>query len=419
MRNRLFVVLIACLACAAEIQAQENPAAPTGPASSAPVLQEAEPPGPFWDDHGGPAPYRVWAGAEYLLWWMKGDKLPPLVTTSPAGTPVSEAGALGAPGTTVLFGGSRVNEDLRSGGRFTLGFWFNEAQTCGIEADFFELEDKASGFLASSSGSPILARPFFDAVAGQQSAELVAFPGLLAGNVAASAVSTGVTGVDVLFRCNLCCTTGCCSSYRLDAVAGYRFLHLADDVSVNENLVSTSSSSPSFIPVGTAIGVFDQFETTNTFHGGDLGLRGEARWGSWILSGRADVALGDNHEVLNINGSTLVSVPGAPPPVTHVGGLLALESNIGHFSRDQFVAIPEFGLKLGYLVTPRIQLFAGYTLLYWGQAVRAGNAIDTVVNPNLLPPPISPLVGPLRPEPRFDPTSLWVQGIDLGLEFRY
>src|SRR5262249_50837045 len=61
-------------------------------------------------------PTWVWADAEYLLWWMKGDSLPPLITSSPAGTPQSQAGVLGAPGTAVLFGGSGVNSDLRSGG---------------------------------------------------------------------------------------------------------------------------------------------------------------------------------------------------------------------------------------------------------------------------------------------------------------
>ena len=32
-------------------------------------------------------PGRVWAEAEFLLWWQRGFAVPPLVTTSPAGTP--------------------------------------------------------------------------------------------------------------------------------------------------------------------------------------------------------------------------------------------------------------------------------------------------------------------------------------------
>ena len=39
-----------------------------------------------------------WAEMDYLAWSVKGDRLPALVTTSPAGTPRPQAGALGAPG---------------------------------------------------------------------------------------------------------------------------------------------------------------------------------------------------------------------------------------------------------------------------------------------------------------------------------
>src|SRR5262245_25821908 len=39
----------------------------------------------------------MWVNVEYLLWWAKGSPLPPLVSTSPAGTPVTSAGVLGTP----------------------------------------------------------------------------------------------------------------------------------------------------------------------------------------------------------------------------------------------------------------------------------------------------------------------------------
>ena len=51
-------------------------------------------------------PGRVWLRADYLMWFTTGTRLPPLVTTSPQGTPANQAGVLGAPGTTILFGGS-------------------------------------------------------------------------------------------------------------------------------------------------------------------------------------------------------------------------------------------------------------------------------------------------------------------------
>jgi predicted O-linked N-acetylglucosamine transferase (SPINDLY family) len=227
-----------------------------------------------------------------------------------------------------------------------------------------------------------------------------------------TASSTGLLGADALLTVNLC--HGC--AYRLDAIGGYRFLRLADRLGIGEDLVSTGTGIPG-APAGTAIAVRDQFETVNEFHGFDVGLRGEVRRGPWLLRGSAQVAVGNNHEVLDINGATTAAVPGRAP-ATNEGGLLALESNIGHFSRDNTVVIPEFGLKVGYEVTAGLRVYAGYSLLYWGEVARAGSEVDPNVNPRLLPPATSP-AGPLRPAARFEDSGFWAQGIDLGVELRY
>jgi hypothetical protein len=131
------------------------------------------------------------------------------------------------------------------------------------------------------------------------------------------------------------------------------------------------------------------------------------------------MAVGDNREVVNISGATTVTVPGFPPPVTSVGGLLALPSNVGRFSKDRVEVIPEFRARVGYQVTPHLQVFAGYTLLYWGGVVRAGSEVDLTVNPALLPGSGVPVTGAQRPMPLLTGTSFWAQGIDLGLEWRF
>jgi hypothetical protein len=161
---------------------------------------------------------------------------------------------LGAPGTVILFGGTSVNDEVRSGVRLTLGGWLNDCQTLGVEGDFFMLLSRGTGFAASSAGDPILARPFFDVITGQPNAELISFPGLLVGSVSANAGSTGLLGADALLRAKLCC--GCNS--RLDMVRGYRYLRLSDHLGVDENLVTTSAASPNFVPLGTSIIVADR-----------------------------------------------------------------------------------------------------------------------------------------------------------------
>ena len=47
---------------------------------------------------------RLWFRGEALLWWTRGGQTPPLLTTSPGSTPQAQAGVLGQPNTTILFG---------------------------------------------------------------------------------------------------------------------------------------------------------------------------------------------------------------------------------------------------------------------------------------------------------------------------
>jgi hypothetical protein len=359
----------------------------------------------------GPAG-RFWLEADYLFWQVKGDAVPPLVTTSPAGTHRNQAGVPGTPGVATLFGGSNVGENWESGGQLRLGYWFDCQQAFGIQAGFFMLENPESRFNAASAGAPILARPFFNSLTGAVDSEIIAFPGVAAGATFVRD-SASLYGLSAALRFNLCCND--CS--RVDALLGYRYLRMTDDLSVAELLTSTDPNNPN-VPLGTRIGVVDEFNTTNNFNGVDLGFTGEFRHGPWSLEWLAKVALGANHGEVGIDGTTTVRVPGVAL-VTERGGLLALSSNSGNFDVNRFAVVPELGLKLGYQITPHLRATVGYEFLYWSNVVRPGDQIDTRVNPNLLPPPILPLAGPARPAPQLATTDLWLQGVSFGFEFRY
>ena len=354
---------------------------------------------------------RFWVEADYLLWRVRGDSLPSLVTASPPGTPRANAGVLLSPGTVTLFGDSSVNHDWRSGGRVQAGYWLDCEQHWGVEASFFMLDTSARHFTAASGGTPILARPFFNAVTGRPDAELVAFPGVLSGQVSVGESST-LLGAGAWLRKNVCC--GDCS--RLDALVGYRYLRLSDRLGIREDLVSTDPTSAT-VPLGTKITVIDRFDTSNDFHGIDLGLAGEVRRGDWVLRGVAKVALGQTGGEVDVNGSRTATVPGFAPQ-TQSGGLLALSSNSGRFTRDRFGVVPEVGLQVGYQVTSYLRAYVGYDFLFWNDVVRPGSQIDTTVNPNLLPPATPG--GPARPAPRLGNTvDLSVHGVSFGLEFRF
>jgi hypothetical protein len=354
---------------------------------------------------------RFWASAEYLLWWFEGARVPPLVTTSPP----AANGVLGAPGTTVLFGDSRLEEDAHSGGRFTLGYWLNDCQTIGLEGGYLFLGSRAADFTAGGSGLPgsqLIARPIVNALTGAETSQLVVFPGALAGTVGISS-SSRLEGAGLNTVANLCCS--CCS--RVDLLAGFRYLELREGLGITENL-AVSPTVPTI--GGSTLAVADQFDTRNQFYGGQLGARGEYRRGNAFVDIAGSVALGTMHEEVEIQGSTRIAAPGVAP-TTSAGGVLALPSNSGRFSRDRFAAVPEIDISAGYQFTHSLRAFVGYTFLYSSNAIRPGDVIDRTVNLSQLPSNAGPgtLTGPARPTVVLKDTEFWAQGISFGLEFRY
>ncbi len=372
--------------------------AAAGAAAADLPLATKAPPAPPAD----PSPF--WVGIDALAWTVKGDHLPALVTTGPTGM-------LGAPGTTVLFGGSAVNDGWRPGGRITAGYWLDPRHTRGIEASFFDLADASTNFAASSGGTPLLARPFIDATTGLQNTLLVASPGTSSGSVAINETSR-LLGAGILYRQDV----GRFGGERISALIGYRYLHASDRLRIS-NSTTVLPGAPLPIPPGTVIAGIDQFDATSDFHGLDLGLTGEFNSGPWSLDWRAKVALGANINTAQINGSTAVTPAGGATTVSP-GDLLALPTNIGNYSHTRFAAVPELELKAGYQLTPQWRLIAGYDVLYWTGVQRAGGLIDTAVNPNLVPG--SGIVGgPNRPQPTFNTTSLVAQGFSLGARYGF
>ncbi len=408
----LFLALLSCAALhnralAQDTQPGTQPSTQPGVPKATPLIAAGDLNGGCCPDGVCGPPGRVWVRGEYLLWWTRGFHVPPLVTTSPPTTPIENAGVLGLPTTTILFGDTNVNNDARSGGQITAGLWLNQCQTLGFEASFFGLERQSTFFDASSSGIPILARPFFqiDEPAGPNSL-LIAYPGFAAGNIHVAATSN-FYGAEALFRANLCCT--CCC--RLDLLAGYRFLNLNESLNVEDTIVSLSPDSE--VPVGTKFVEADNFGTRNNFNGGVIGVDGECRCGCWTFGGYAKVALGCNSREVNISGFTTSTVFGGTLP----GSLTALPSNSGRHHDNGFGVVPEFGVRAYYQVTNNIRAGIGYSFLYWTNVVRPGDQVDLVVNSTQLPP--GTLAGPARPAFSFHTTDFWAQGLNFGIEFRY
>jgi hypothetical protein len=338
---------------------------------------------------------------EYLHWWNKGRHVPPLVTTSPATTPQDQAGVLGNPNTSVIFGNDDLGSNRQVAGRLTFGFWLDECESIAVGARVFGVEGHDSGYFASSNGIPILARPFFndDPLVNAPDSLLIAYPGLTQGNVDIWAENE-VFGSEVYLRYLI--DRGC--NYRIDVLGGYHFTRINDDIRIR----SLIDDGP------TVFDLQDLFETSNEFHAGELGLLAEIYNSRWTLSGLAKVSFGNMRQRVSISGHNTITAGGT---VTVPGGLLAQPTNIGVYEDDVNVWLPEGNLKLSYAVTEKLSVSIGYTILYWNNVLLAADQIDNNVNGTQVGGGF--LIGPPTPTLQRRDTEFWMQSVDIGVSWNY
>jgi hypothetical protein len=365
-----------------------------------------------------PTPYRgrLFLRGEYLAWDADPMETPPLVTTNPTGTPRNQAGFIGGTNTTTLFGGD-LNDSLRSGVRVRGGWYVDPARYWAVGGDYYELFSSTDSFAASSTGSPILARPFFDIIAGRETAQFTAFPALVRGDIAVES-NTSLRSFGINLQADAVnppnhpsqIANGCAREPRVDWIVGYRNMQLDDDLIFTENLTA-------LVPPGGTVNLNESFATENQFQGIEFGFVREIPFGRFWFETTSRVAVGNNTQKVMIAGSTRLTEAGVAE--TFPGGLYAQRSNIGTYERDRLAVVPELGATFGFHLGPRMSLTAGYTFVYFSNVVRAGDQIDTDINTGLIPVEVNPLTGPLRPQFEFRQTDFYAHGLTFGGDFRF
>jgi hypothetical protein len=199
--------------------------------------------------------------------------------------------------------------------------------------------------------------------------------------------------------------------YRLNGTIGYRFFQLAENLRITDQVTPTGGPFAD----GTTIDVFDNFNTATRFNGLDIGLMADVHRGRFSAEFFGRIAFGNSHSVTKIDGmrKTFDTVN----TVITEGGLLAQPTNMGRWAGDDFAVLPEGTVTLGMQITGGLKATIGYSFIYLSQVQRPGTSIDLGVNPTQIGG--SPLVGPARPAYIHNTTDLWLQGLTVGLDFRY
>lgn len=362
------------------------------------------------------------ADLEYLGWWMRRFHAPPLVTSGPPNgvTP----GALGSPFTRSVLGGE-ISPDEMNGGRARLEYLFpnaidpctgcylfGHAQYLSVEGSFFGLEDRTQSLNTASDphGSPALGRPFFNTARGLEDVDPISQPRVLAG-AADVQVSSKLYGGEANVRVTQ--YGGDDNGSRLGILAGARYLALDQALRID-----TFSHDLGPGPVGSNF-VSDQFGTHNKFYGGQVGLDVKFYWWDRVdLDVVGKVAFGPNQETLHIDGQTVVTNPGG---FSNNRGLFAQPGNVGRYSQQEFIVVPEVTATLGVRVATNVRVYAGYNFLYLTDALQPGQEMNNRVSV----PTVgahggpAPLLGAGAPPAFLSSTDFWVQGVVAGVELSY
>jgi Putative beta barrel porin-7 (BBP7) len=349
--------------------------------------------------------------SEILKGWVRGAETPPLVSRSAVATTRQNAGVLGVPGSEILFGDSQIGNDHRTGTRFGISRVLNGEDEIGFYANAMYISDDNDQFQtgSGSNGSPILGRPFFNAISQTRDAELVSFPSALVGHVRVDMGSEFYLSNLGIKRAYL---RG--DGFGLDLTAGYQFLSFRDSLQIREDLRSIDQSG--FIPLDTTFMVRDQFTTLNHFHGGKFGFAYIQEHAEWLISAQSSVALGGISRRLKTFGETQVAIPGLPADVTR-GGLLVMPTNEGNYRSSTFVAVPEIRLSAERRLNSMIRLTFGYSFLLMPQTWRAAEQIDYRINDSQIGG--GTLSGPTNPAFRGVDQAIWLQTVALGGTFQW
>lgn len=345
---------------------------------------------------------RFWMDVDYLYWQVQDSPtVIPLVIEQPVVDGPFE----------VVLGGKKIKNDWHSGARFALGYWLDECATWGVEASYFFLgkKTKHDSVASDANGSPRLRVPFFNVNTDLPDSVALATPGLFRAN-ASLKVSNRMQGAELNILTRM--SSNDCLSYWF--LAGFRYWNFDDSL--------TFFASSPLVSTPTIYRNQDKFHTKNDFYGGQLGVGFGYQYCCFSLRMQGKVALGAMRQKSIIDGRFVTNeFPGGLQ--SFEGGYFAQPTNIGDHKRTHFAVIPELNIDLGYQLTDWAHLHIGYSALYASNVLRASKQMSSEINPTqsanieFNPNPI--LVGEASPTAKFRASSLWVHGVNVGIDFTF
>jgi hypothetical protein len=349
---------------------------------------------------------RMWASLEALGWWTKGSEVPVLMT----GDPSAALGVL--PTATTLFGGGPADYGIQAGARLDFGFWLDNNECLGLGFRVYGLDQGTSNI---SSSAATTARPFFNLTGGANAEDAYLISSTEGGRALVGTLDIELA--NELIATSFYVKRALYQNYgnRIDFLAGYQFSRMDDSVSFSTTQVDNAGGQLG--PINTTRDAFEFFDTRNDFHGGDLGFLSKFSDGKVTWTLLTKLGIGSMRQKVKVFGFSEVDSGGGGSPSQTAGDLLTMPTNIGTYTRDRFVLVPELGINMNYQVKRNVALTLGYTFVYWSNVVRATEQIDR--NVNLSQANGGTLTGTPGPTFSWADSHYWVQGINGGVVVTY
>ncbi len=359
------------------------------------AFSDAGPP-PFLDSSG------VQFGVDILSLWFKPNRATiPLITLGDVNDPVP--GAMGQPGTIVLYGNDNYGEGSNIAGRFSFAGWATEVLS--FEANYWIMEQRSHIFAVGGTGDPgttaVIARPYYNPTFSMEDSDPRVVPPTLYG-FAQSQFTTRLMGAETNVRYYV---TGEPRGTGFSLLAGARFLKLDEKYIGWDTAVERVT--------GTTYQFTDNITTYNEFVGGQLGVQFKWLWDRLSFEAQTKLALGPNFRRISYTGFSSVTTSAGAVTADNFGTYVQ-PSNRGIIRDQPLTVMPEFGFTFGWYLMDYLRLCGGYSFMYLAQVYRPGDQFDRVVNIQPLNAPAQ--VGPARPSQVGASNDFWVQWVNIGLE---
>lgn len=407
----------------------------------------------------GPRPYRVWFGADFLMWHIRNANLPSLTSAVPSGlvsitqsdsfiSPITGAGSTvtrtflipaAVVNTPTIPGGDSVNLGDHSGARLTFGVWLDGEMKNGVELSGFMLEKRSLNFLnttANTNNQTVLntglanrtfVLPATGGLIGSSdpvvvNSQPIVFPAAVASQLSGTTFAE-LCGAELNYR--TCGSTyGVCGSSLAvtpGALCGIRYLRFKEGLTIGnsvalDNVTVAGFPAAPFLPMGYM--TVDDIRTKNSIVAPQFGLTLEANYNGWLLSAQGKLAIGANWQELEVFGQTNQS-SAAFNLINAPGGLLSGPGDQGETSRTRVSVIPEFNLKLGKEFGQCLRMWVGYDAFCMGNVIRPGQQTGyttLTTNASINSGGTATLT---QPAIQFRDSDVWVQGASFGAEIRY